>query len=91
MVNPTMINGSHGGNATFNCFALGGPHNVFSWTNLRSSSVVGNDSQFTIFNIMASDGGQYQCSVENPAGEDSINVTLNGNTNNSYYYCGLNY
>ena len=28
---------------------------------------------------MASDGGQYRCSVKNSAGEDSIAVTLNGN------------
>ena len=79
-VNPTLINGSHGGNATFTCFALGGPQNVFSWKNLRSNSVIANDSELMIFDIMASDGGQYQCSAENPAGEDSINVTLNGNT-----------
>ena len=38
---------------------------------------------------MASDGGQYRCSVKNSAGEDSITVTLNGNTCELYNYFSL--
>jgi hypothetical protein len=33
---------------------------------------------------MASDGGQYQCLVQNPAGEDNITATLNGNISELY-------
>lgn len=79
LVNLASINGSHGGNATFNCFTLGGPQNMFTWTNLRSSSVIINDSQLTLVDLMASDGGYYQCLVKNPAGEDNITTLLNGN------------
>lgn len=78
-VNLASINGINGGNASFDCFSLGGPQNVFTWTKLRSNSVIANDSQLTIVDLMASDGGQYQCLVKNPAGEDSITATLNGN------------
>ena len=52
--------------------------------NLRSNSVIANDSQLTLVDLMASDGGPYQCSVKNSAGEDSITVTLNGNIGELY-------
>lgn len=75
---PTIIYGNQSSNATFSCFAMGGPHNVFSWTHVRSNTVVTNDSDITLVDILASDGGQYQCLVENPAGRGSTIVTLNG-------------
>ena len=78
-VDPATINGNDSGNATFNCMALGGPANMFSWTKMRDSAVVVNDSKLMLVDIMASDGGVYQCSVENLAGRDNDTVTLNGN------------
>ena len=79
-VNPTIINGNHSGNATFSCMAMGGPVNMFSWTEVRDNTVVVNDSELMLVDLMASDGGQYMCLVENLAGKDnaSRSVTLNG-------------
>ena len=75
---PTTINGNHSGNATFSCTAMGGPGNMFSWTNLKSNTVVVNGSELVVVDIIASDGGQYQCLAENLAGSDNTTVTLNG-------------
>ena len=78
-IDPTTINGNDSGNVTFNCMALGGPGNMFSWIKVRNSAVVVSDSELMLVDIMASDGGVYQCSVENQAGSDNATVTLNGN------------
>lgn len=65
---------------------MGGPDNVFSWTHVRSNTVITNNSELALVDLMASDGGQYECLVENRAGRDNINVTLNGNFVNYYEY-----
>ena len=59
---------------------MGGPVNMFSWTKVRDNTVVVNDSELMLVDLMASDGGQYMCLVENLAGKDnaSRSVTLNG-------------
>ena len=72
------LNGNDSGNATFMCMALGGPENMFSWTKVRDNAVVVNESELMLVDIMASDGGVYQCSVENQAGSENAIVTLNG-------------
>ena len=78
-VSPTTINGNHSNNATFNCTALGGPGNLFSWIKLSSGNiVVFNNSELMLVGLMASDGGEYLCSVENQAGNDNSTITLNG-------------
>ena len=82
-VNPVTINGNDSGDATFNCMAMGGPENMFSWIKVRDNTVVVSDSELMLVNIMASDGGVYQCSVENLAGSDNATVTLNGNLDSS--------
>ena len=76
-VNPTIINGNRSGIATFSCMAMGGPVNMFSWTEVRDNTVVVNDSELMLVDLMASDGGQYLCLVENCAGSDNASVTLN--------------
>lgn len=78
LAEPMVINANDSGNATFTCSAMGGPGNTFSWTELRRAAVIANGFELILENIMASDGGQYQCLVENIAGNDSVNVTLNG-------------
>ena len=59
--------------------AQGGPNNTFQWllhgnlaTNGQVSSSV--ESNYTISNGLALDGGQYTCSVSNAAG-NSLNTT----------------
>ena len=79
LVDPTTINANSSGNATFNCMALGGPGNMFSWIKVRDITSIVNSSELMLVDIMASDGGMYQCSVENLAGSENDSVTLNGN------------
>ena len=97
-VDPTIINGNDSGNATFTCVALGGPGNKFSWTKVRDNTNIANDSELMLVDIMASDGGVYQCSVENLAGSENATVTLNGNhcictctSHNQHYHHTLSY
>ena len=66
--------------------ALGGPGNLFSWTKLRDNgNITINDSELMLVDIMASDGGVYQCTVENLAGSGNDTITLNGNCCNCTY------
>ena len=66
--------------------ALGGPGNLFSWTKLRDNgNIIINDSELMLVDIMASDGGVYQCTVENLAGSENDTITLNGNCCNCTY------
>ena len=37
-----------------------------------------NDSELMLVDIVASDGGVYQCTVENLAGSENDTITLNG-------------
>ena len=84
-VNPIAINGNDSGIATFTCMALGGPENIFSWTKVRDNRNITNDSELMLVDIMASDGGVYQCTVKNLAGSENDTVTLNGNHCNCTY------
>lgn len=78
MAMPDILDGLPGENATFNCSSLGGPGNSFTWMRQNDRQVVGSEPQLTITDLDAFDGGWYQCIVENSAGNDSTNVTLNG-------------
>ena len=73
---PAILDGLPGDNVTFNCSSLGGPGNSFTWIRQNDGQVVGSESQLTIIGLVAFDGGQYQCIVENSAGNDSTDVTL---------------
>ena len=76
MAIPDILDGLPGDNVTFNCSSLGGPGNSFTWMRQNDRQVVGSESQLTIIGLDAFDGGQYQCIVENSAGNDSTDVTL---------------
>ena len=58
--------------------ALGGPGNMFSWLKVRDMTAVIDNSKLMLVDIMVSDGGVYQCTVENLAGNENSTVTLNG-------------
>ena len=66
---------SLGENVTFTCSALGGPNNMFQWQ--KDGVDLLNESQFTLTNVNATDGGLYTCVVTNAAGNDSSDITLN--------------
>ena len=76
MAIPDSLDGLPRDTATFYCRSMGGPGNNFTWMRQRDGLVVGNESQLMITDLNASDGGQYQCIVENSAGNDSTNATL---------------
>ena len=84
---PDIINGFPGGNASFNCSSNGGPGNNFQWLRLRDGIIVGNESWLTLTDLDAFDGGQYQCFVENRAGNDTTTVTLNSKNSNTVRHC----
>ena len=52
---------------------------MFSWTKVGDNVLLVNDSELMLVDIMATDGGVYQCTVENLAGSENTTVTLNGN------------
>ena len=76
MATPDTLDGLPGDNVIFNCSSLGGPGNSFTWTRQSDGQVVGSEPQLTISDLHAFDGGQYLCTVENSAGNDSTNVIL---------------
>ena len=75
---PKVENANISIGAVFNCTALGGPSNVYTWTRLSDGVVVSNVPVLNFTVESAFDGSIYQCSVENNAGKISSEVTLNG-------------
>ncbi len=65
---------------TFNCTGMGGPNNFYQWTHIDTvREILGNDSELTIAQVAASNGGTYQCLVWNAAGNDTSTSDLLGN------------
>ena len=62
----------------FTCTALGGPGNNFTWFRISDGAVVASEPVFQIAVEDAFIGSDYQCLVENEAGNDTAVVTLNG-------------
>ena len=63
---------------TFDCTAMGGPNNAFSWTRLLDDQVVSGTSALTVVVDDADNGGDYRCTVQNAAGNDTDDITLRG-------------
>ena len=71
-------------NVTFNCTGMGGPNNYFQWTHIDTvREIVGYDSELTIAQVAASNGGSYECLVQNAAGNDTSTSDLLGNDQRS--------
>ena len=62
----------------FTCSALGGPGNMFTWFRMYDNVVIASEPLLQIAVEDAFDGSDYQCLVENDAGNDTIVATLNG-------------
>ena len=75
---PRDVSSERDVNQTFNCSALGGPGNRFTWTRLLDGEVVSQMSSLTVLVDAADKGSEYHCTVENDAGNDTDNVTLRG-------------
>jgi len=67
----------YGETLTLNCTTSGGPDNMFRWFK-DNVTLESTDSSLVIMNVGASDGGMYECVVNNTAGSSSANVTVYG-------------
>ena len=56
------------------CSALGGPSVSYVW--VRNGDLIGNESIHSVMVADASSGGNYTCTVNNVAGNDSASTTL---------------
>ena len=70
----------YGNVLTLNCTASGGSNNMFLW---YKNDVLLEGNANNILNITAvsaTDGGLYECVVNNTAGNSTANITVNGKT-----------
>ena len=63
---------------TYTCYADGGPDNTYEWLQLRDNSVVSSVQELILDNTDPLDGGDYQCTITNNAGNTTDMTTLNG-------------
>ena len=63
---------------TYTCNADGGPGNTYEWLQLRDNSVVSSMQELVLDNTDPLDGGEYQCTISNDAGNTTAMTTLNG-------------
>ena len=93
MAFPTLANAERNATVTFTCRAEGGPSNTLTWTRLLDGETVSTDGVLTILVDSATDGSDYECLVENDAGSETVNITLNGKFNlpkgNSVSHCRI--
>ena len=68
----------YGDALTLNCTTSGGPDNTFSWFKDDILLQESSDNILTITAINATDGGLYECVVNNMAGISSANITIYG-------------
>jgi len=66
---------------TYTCYADGGPGNTYEWLRLRNSLVVSSIQELILDNTDPLDGGDYQCTIINDAGDTIVMTTLNGEDN----------
>ena len=76
-VSPSVSNGLSGLDYNSKCTASGGLNNEFTWTYIRNNDRKSNTFGLNIFSARAHDGGDYECLVSNPAGNESDIFTLN--------------
>ena len=88
----SAVNGIIGSPLTLSCTSEGSPPDTFTWmkdgmllTPTPSITAVAHDdttatfrSDYTINSVTTSDNGNYTCTVTNPIGSDSFNITVNG-------------
>ena len=72
---PTTV--QNGDVLTLICMASGGPSNIFRWI---KDGIYTNGSTLIITEVTATDGGLYECIVNNTAGDSSANITIYGRT-----------
>ena len=78
VASPRDVSSERGLEQTFTCDASGGPGNTFLWTRLLDSVVVSRTSQLNVVVNNSYNGGEYRCTVQNDAGNDTDTVVLRG-------------
>ena len=76
MARPATV--ENGDNLTLTCTASGGPNNMFYWFKDDEFLDQSTDGVLNIADITATDGGMYECVVNNTAGGISDNITIYG-------------
>ena len=76
--NATIAKAVNNNNVTFTCYADGGLGNTYEWLRLRNNEVVSMMQELILDNTDPLDGGDYQCTITNIAGNASAMTTLNG-------------
>ena len=72
--NPTTVQNDV---LTLTCMASGGPSNMFHWV---KDGICTDGNTLIITKVTATDGGFYECIVNNTAGDSSANITIYGRT-----------
>ena len=79
MATPNDLSSERDINQTFTCTASGGPGNTFTWTRLPDDDmIVSTTNNLSLFVNDADVGGDYRCTVENAAGNETDDVILRG-------------
>ena len=76
--NATVIEVTVNDVVAYTCYADGGPGNSYQWIRLRDNDVVSMAQELTLDSTDPLDGGEYQCTITNNAGNDTAMITLNG-------------
>ena len=66
----------YGDALTLNCTASGGPDNMFSW--FKDGVLLQDSGVLEISAVSATDGGSYECEVNNTAGNSTVDITVYG-------------
>ena len=78
MGRPVVV--EYGDDLLLTCTASGGPNNMFRWSKDGNLLDDGTDGILNITDVTATDGGLYECVVNNTAGNSSANITIYGRT-----------
>ena len=78
MARPATV--ENGDTLILTCTASGGPDNMFYWFKDDDLISQSTDGILNIGNVTATDGGLYECVVNNTAGDSSANITIYGRT-----------
>ena len=77
MVRPATV--ENGDTLILTCTASGGPDNTFRWSK-DGGDIAESTNGILNITVAATDGGVYECVVNNTAGYSSANITIYGRT-----------
>ena len=78
MARPATV--QNGDTLILDCSAAGGPNNMFRWSKDGGGIAGSTDYILNIAGVTTTDGGFYECVVNNTAGYSSANITIYGRT-----------